>query len=208
MIAAVVDEDQEDERIVQKSQRRRPVKASREPSAAQKADIQNKILAALVKKGLVSEEKLLEEGFMSEEVQELASHKQEGIPDEVLDDTKWKISVPEVSDPEVNIPEVSDPEVNIPEVSDPEVNVPAPNTESSIGPDFDFVHKHLTEETVKVGVETKTRAKKIKNRNKNGTNLEGTTTKVLAETKAEKGINGNKPQNKLHGKKFSGNNKY
>ena len=66
LITAVVAEDQEDLRIVEKIQKRRPGKIKPEPSAAQKAAIQNKILAALIEKGLVSEEKLLEEGFISE----------------------------------------------------------------------------------------------------------------------------------------------
>ena len=95
LITAVVAEDQEDVRIVEKIQKRRTGKIKPEPSAAQKAAIQNKILAALIEKGLVSEEKLLEEGFISDEVQELTSHKQDGVEDEVIENPKWKVSIPD-----------------------------------------------------------------------------------------------------------------
>ena len=97
LITAVVGDDEEDLRIVEKMQRRRSGKVKPEPSAKQKRDIQSKILTALIEKGLVTEEKLLEEGFITEEVQELTSHKQDGVPDEVLENQKWKVSVPDDS---------------------------------------------------------------------------------------------------------------
>ena len=149
-------------------QKRRAVKLKRESNAAQKADIQKKILAALVKKGLVSEEKLLEEGFMSEEVQELSSHKQEGIPDEVLENPKWKISVPEVSEPEV---------------SDPAVNVPDHNTESFDSSKLTISqnqNEDLSGRTDKDLVETKTDVKPVRNGNTKNINLNSRNTKQFS----------------------------
>ena len=140
LITAVVAEDQEDLRIVEKIQKRRTGKIKPEPSVAQKAAIQNKILAALIEKGLVSEEKLLEEGFISEEVQELTSHRQDGVADEVLENPKWKVSIPDHS------------------------------TESSDGPELTVSHfqrKDLSGRTEKDLVKTKTDLKPGKNGNKN-----------------------------------------